>query len=69
MRWNFTHVLGGGQHLEHPNVELPIFWNFEVSNKKIMKVELFDFLIFEFIFYFYVFQNSTNIQNTYMIID
>ena len=26
---------GGGQHLEQTNVELPIFWNFEISNYKI----------------------------------
>ena len=43
---------GGGQYLEGPNVERPIFRNFEISNVKITKDELFDFLIFEFIFLF-----------------
>ena len=43
-------ILSGGQHLERPNVERPIFRNFEISNIKITKVELFEFSIFEFIF-------------------
>ena len=41
---------GGDQHLERPNVEPPIFRNFEISNIKITKVHLFDFSIFKFIF-------------------
>ena len=35
---------GGGQDLERPNVERPIFPSFEILNLKITKVELFDFL-------------------------
>ena len=34
---------GGGQNLERPNVEQPIFRKFETSNIEIIKVELFDF--------------------------
>ena len=41
------------------------FRNFEYYKTK---VELFDFSIFEFIFYFYVCLNDSNIRNTYMII-
>ena len=55
--------LGGGQNLERPNVEQPIFQKFETSNIEITKVELFDFFIFKFIFYIYVFLNCSNIQN------
>ena len=36
-------LAGGGQNLERPNVEQPIFRKFETSNIEIMKVELFDF--------------------------
>ena len=44
-------IFGGGcQHLEQPNVERPIFRNFQISNIKITKDELFDFFVF--IFYF-----------------
>ena len=60
--------MGGGQNFERPNVERPIFRNFEISNTKITRVELFNFSIFEFIFWSYIFLNSTNTQNTYMII-
>ena len=45
-------VLGGGQHLERPNIERPIFRNFEISNIKIAKNELFDYFIYEFVFYY-----------------
>ena len=38
---------------------------FEISNIKIRKVELFDFPIFEFIFYFYDWLNNSDTQNTY----
>ena len=44
--------MGGGQHLERPNAEQPIFRKFETSNIEITKVELFGFSILEFIFYF-----------------
>ena len=36
---------GGGQHLEQPNVERPIFRNFEITNFKRLIDELFDFFI------------------------
>ena len=35
---------GAGEHLERPNVEQPIFRNFEISNIKIKKDELLNFL-------------------------
>ena len=41
-----------GQHLERPNVKRLISRDFEISNIKITKVELFDFSIFECIFIF-----------------
>ena len=61
-------ISGGGQNLERPNVEWPIFRKFETSNIKITKVELFDFFIFKFISYCYVCLNCSNTQNMYMII-
>ena len=55
--FEFITLLGGDQHLEWPNVERPIFWNFENSNMKITKVELFDYSIVEFVFlYVFFFQ-------------
>ena len=39
---------GGGQHLKRPNVELPIFRNFEISNMNITEIKFFDFSIFDF---------------------
>ena len=61
-------LTGGGQHVERPNVERPIFRDFEILNIKITKVELFDFSIFEFIFYFYDCFNYSDTQNTYVLI-
>ena len=61
-------VVGGGQNLERPNVERPIFLRFETSNIEITKVELFDFSISEFILYFYDCLKYSNTQNTYLII-
>ena len=58
---------GGGQNLELPNVERPIFRKFETSNIEITKLELFDFSIFEFILYFYYCLNYSNTQNTYLL--
>ena len=55
----------GGQNLKRPNVEWSIFRNVEISNFKVMKVELFDFSIFEFIFHFYI---CLNFQNTQSIV-
>ena len=45
--------LGGGQNLEQPDVEWPLFWNYKIANIKIQKDELFDILIFELIFSFF----------------
>ena len=59
---------GGGQNLERPNVERPIFRKFETSNIEITKVKLFDFSIFVVILYFYDCSNYSNTQNTYSII-
>ena len=53
--FRFSYFPGRGQHLERPKVERPIFRNFETLNTKITKVESFDFPIFEFIFYYYIF--------------
>ena len=43
---------GGGQNLERPTVERPIFQNFKVANIKIKKDEFFDNFIFELFFHF-----------------
>ena len=40
---------GGGQHLEQPNKERPIFENFEILNIKRTKDEVFDFFISDFL--------------------
>ena len=40
-------VLGGGQNLERRNVKRLIFRNFEITNIKMKKDELFDLFIFE----------------------
>ena len=60
--------MGGGQHLEWPNVERPIFRDFEILNIQITKIVLFDFSIFELVLYFYDCLNYSNTQNTYRII-
>ena len=65
---NCYYLPGGGQNLERPNVERPIFRKFETSNIEITKVVLFDFSISEFILYFYDCLNYSNTQNTYLII-
>ena len=57
-----------GQHFEQRNVERPMFRNFEISNIKRTKDELFDFfsnfeLIFLFLYLFQLFK-----QSKYMII-
>ena len=41
---------GGSQSLKPPNVELPIFLNFEIPNIKLTKVDLFYFFIYKFIY-------------------
>ena len=48
------------KHLKQPNVERPIARNFEISNIERTKDELFDFLIFKCIFYFYICLNYSN---------
>ena len=37
---------GGVQNLERPHVETTIFRNFEISNIRITKDEIFDFFLF-----------------------
>ena len=44
--------MGGSQCLEQSNVERPIFRNCEISNIKITKDELFDFLFSNLLFIF-----------------
>ena len=45
--------LGGGvQNLECSNVERPGFRNVKITNIKVSKDKLFDYFIYEFIFYF-----------------
>ena len=39
--------MGGGQNLERPNVERPIFRKFETSNIEITKVEFYKFSNFQ----------------------
>ena len=46
-------IMGGIQNLEWSNVERPIFRNFKITNIKIEKDELFDYFIYEFIFYYF----------------
>ena len=43
---------GGVQNLEWSNLELPIFRIFKITNIKIVKDELFNYFIYEFIFTF-----------------
>ena len=52
---------GGVQNLELSNVERPIFRNLKITNIKIAKDELFDYFIYELIFYYY-FLNYLNTQ-------
>ena len=47
---------GGIKNLESSNVERPIFRNFEITNIKMAKDELFDYFICKFIFYYYFFK-------------
>ena len=47
-----TESLGGSQNLERRNVERPIYRNFKIANIQIMKNELLDSFIFEWIFNF-----------------
>ena len=49
----YIFILGGVQNLEWSNVEQPIFWNFKITNIKIAKDKLFDYFIYEFVFYYY----------------
>ena len=46
--------IGGGQNLERRNVERPILRIFKTTNMEIMKYELFDSFIFEFIFSLFI---------------
>ena len=47
-------------YLEQLNVERPIFRDYKISNIKRTKDELVNFLIFEFIYYFYICLNYSN---------
>ena len=49
--------MGEDKNLIRPNVERPIFQDFEISNIKVTKVKFFDF------FYLIFFLNCTNTQN------
>ena len=42
-----TSYVGGGQNLERPNVERPIFRKFKTSNIEITKVEIYKLLNFK----------------------
>ena len=59
---------GGVKNLEGSNVERPIFPNFKTTNTKITKdyFRLFDYFIYEFIFYYYFFKLLEN--SKYLII-
>ena len=59
--WRFPGFWGGGQNLERRNVKRLIFQNFEITNIKMKKDELFDPFIFELLFIF--FRNYLNTQN------
>ena len=54
---------GGGQPFEQPNVERPIFWNFEILDIKRTNDELFKFFNFDFFFNFYICLNFSNNEN------
>ena len=54
---------GRGQPFKQPNVERPIFQNFEIPNIRRMKDELLDFFNFEFISYFHICLNYLNTLN------
>ena len=56
-------ILGGGQNLERPNVEDRYFRISKFLNIKRSEDKLFDFLNFQFIFYFDISLNCSNIQN------
>ena len=58
---NFNPHAGGVQNLEWSKVKRPIFWNFEITNIKIAKDELFDYFIYKFTFYF-VFLNTWTLK-------
>ena len=44
---------GGGQNLEQRNVERSIFRNFKIANTKMIKDELFDSFIIEFVLFIF----------------
>ena len=63
--FNFSKLFGHpkwveGQPIEQPNVERPIFWNFEIPNIKRTKDESFDFLILNSFFYLDICLNYSN---------
>ena len=48
----FYNEMDGGRNLKQPNVEQPIVRNFEISNIKRTKDELYDFFYFRIYFLF-----------------
>ena len=54
------------QNSESSNVERLIFSNFKITNIKIAKDVLFDYFIYEFVFYYYFFKLLEN--SKYLII-
>ena len=58
---------GGVQNLERPHVETTIFRNFEISNIRITKDEIFDFFYFlidfSFFYLFNLFEHSIYTTN------
>ena len=61
MKRKCCNYAGGVQNFESSNVELPIFRNFKITNIKIAKDQLFDYSIYEFIFFFFNYLNTQNI--------
>ena len=61
LRGGYGDFSGGGQNLERRDVEIPVLRNFEITNIKIKKDELFDIFIFVLLILF--FRNYLNTQN------
>ena len=51
--WNWK-FLGGIQIIEWSNVERPGFWNFQITNIKVTKAELFNFFYSRILLFFYL---------------
>ena len=59
-------AVGGGQNVEHRNVERMIFRNFKTANNKITKDELFDSFVANLIFNISEIIWSLEIFNTFL---